>query len=69
VSSLSASVAKLEVLVSELLSALEACQFDCRQKCPVCAGWDVGPNGETIKVHASNCIVGHAIKKAKAFRG
>lgn len=49
----------------DLLAAVLATQFGFNHsRCPVCAGFNVGPNGETDKVHTKTCIVGLAIKKA-----
>lgn len=49
----------------DLLAAVLATQFGFNhRRCPVCAGFNVGPNGETDKVHTKDCIVGLAIKKA-----
>lgn len=49
----------------DLLAAVFATQFGFNyRRCPVCAGFNVGPNGETDKVHTKDCIVGLAIKKA-----
>lgn len=48
-------------LANQLAYALKAAQFDCRGKCPVCAGFNVGPNGETARVHNKTCVVGKAL--------
>jgi len=53
-------------LIPELLTALKAAQFGFAfQKCPVCAGWDVGPNGETPLKHRKDCILARAIARAE----
>lgn len=50
--------------VAELVKALEATQFGFNhRRCPVCAGWNVGPNGETDMVHTKDCIVGTALTR------
>lgn len=46
-----------------LKAALRATQFGfnlCR--CPVCTGWNMGPNGETDNVHTPECPVGIALQ-------
>ena len=42
--------------------ALELTQFGFNhRRCPVCAGFNVGPNGETDLVHTKKCPVGLAL--------
>lgn len=33
------------------------------QKCLICVGWNVGPNGETPKVHTKDCPLGKLLAK------
>ena len=52
----------------ELLAALKLVEFGNavnQHKCVACCGWNVGPNGETPRVHTTNCQVGIAIARAK----
>ena len=32
-------------------------------KCLICVGWDVGPNGETPRVHTKDCPLGKLLAK------
>lgn len=60
-----AKAKRLADAAPDLLEALLATQFGFNHsRCPVCAGFNVGPNGETDKVHTKTCIVGRAIAKA-----
>lgn len=36
-----------------------------RRRCSLCGGWNMGPNGETDRVHTRDCIVGVAIIKGE----
>jgi Lar family restriction alleviation protein len=58
-----AAHADLSGEVRELVEALKAAQWDCHGKCPVCAGFMVGPNGETRRAHTASCPVGSALAK------
>lgn len=50
----------------DLLEALELIQFGFKHtRCPMCAGWDMSPNGETDYKHTKECPVRRAIAKAK----
>jgi len=52
----------------ELLTALKSAQFGFGHgRCSVCAGWNMGPNGETDQVHTKKCPVGLAIQHAEEF--
>lgn len=54
--------------VSDLVEALEATQFGFNhRRCPVCAGWNVGPNGETDMAHTKDCIVGNALNRFRSL--
>lgn len=49
-----------------LLEVLKAVQFGFMLKrCPICAGWNMSPNGETDKVHTKYCPVAVAILEAE----
>jgi hypothetical protein len=51
-------------LEDDLYEALKATQFGFSlNRCPVCAGWMVGPYGETDRVHTKKCIVAKALKR------
>jgi hypothetical protein len=56
----------IKALVAErnaLRAALEATQFGFNHsRCPVCAGWNMGPHGETDRVHTPKCPVGIALQ-------
>lgn len=48
--------------IEALHAALEMTQFGHNHaRCPVCAGWNMSPAGETDKVHTKNCPVGRAL--------
>ena len=48
--------------IEQLREALRLTEFGFNHsRCPVCAGFNVGPNGETDKVHTANCPVGKAM--------
>jgi hypothetical protein len=47
--------------VAGLVEALREAQWDCHGKCPVCAGFMVGPYGETRHAHTPECPVGTAL--------
>lgn len=55
--------------VRELETALAAVEFDCREKCVACAGWNVGPNGETHRAHTKTCIVAKALRRRGGTEG
>jgi hypothetical protein len=45
----------------DVLAVLDSLQFGFNyRRCPLCAGWNVGPNGETDKVHTATCPVPQA---------
>lgn len=45
-----------------LVEALRAIEWRGHQgKCPLCAGWDMLPNGETPGRHTKDCLVGKAL--------
>lgn len=47
---------------AELISTLNSIEFGfIHRRCSVCAGWNVGPNGETDKVHTKECPVPKAL--------
>jgi len=55
--------------VEGLVKALEATQFGFNhRRCPVCAGWNVGPNGETDMAHTKDCIVGSALSRFRSLQ-
>jgi hypothetical protein len=57
---------RMTPLETELLRVLESIQFGfMHRRCPACAGWNMGPNGETDRVHTKDCPVGNVIAKAK----
>ena len=48
--------------VKVLEDALRMTEFGfLHRRCPVCAGFNVGPNGETDKVHTKTCPVAAAL--------
>lgn len=50
-----------------LVTALEAVEFRGHQgKCPMCAGWNMSPNGETPGKHTKDCLIREALAKASA---
>ncbi len=49
----------------DLLEMLKAIQFGWNGRCPVCAGWNCGSDGETDGVHTTACGVAAAIAKAE----
>lgn len=54
--------------VARLEAALRMTEFGFNhRRCPVCAGFNVGPNGETDKVHTKTCPVGQALGGAKLY--
>jgi hypothetical protein len=55
--------------VAGLVEALRAAQWDCHGKCPVCAGFMVGPNGETRHAHTPECPVGTALAQYATLAG
>jgi len=45
-----------------MVEALKAIEFRGHQgKCPLCAGWDMSPSGETPGKHTKDCLVGKAL--------
>jgi len=56
----------IKALIAErnaLREALKATQFGFNHcRCPVCAGFNMGPNGETDRVHTPSCPVGIALQ-------
>lgn len=47
----------------QLRAALKLTEFGFNHaRCPVCAGWNAGPYGETDKVHTKDCPVAIALK-------
>lgn len=45
-----------------LVRALEAIEWRGHQgKCPLCAGWDMSPSGETPGKHTKDCLIGLAL--------
>lgn len=58
-----APIRKLIAERDALKIALRVTQFGFNHcRCPVCAGWDVGPNGETDNVHTPECPVALALQ-------
>jgi hypothetical protein len=58
-------IAALRIRVEELKAVLRLVEFGnavTQHKCVACAGWDVGPNGETPRVHTKECPVRRALK-------
>ena len=48
----------------QLREALLATQWGFNHvRCPVCAGWNMSPHGETDHKHTSDCIVALALKE------
>lgn len=64
---LSADLARLIAAAPDLLAALKAVEFGAYgyRRCPACAGWSVGPNGETDHSHTTDCPVALALAKAE----
>jgi len=55
---------------AELVRALEAIEFRGHQgKCPLCAGWNMSPSGETPGKHTKDCLVGTALAKLPPAKG
>lgn len=53
---------KYEARIEALEGALKLTQFGFNlHRCPVCAGWNVGPNGETDNAHTKDCPVALAL--------
>ncbi len=50
----------------DLREALEKIQFGWNGRCPACAGWDMGPYGETDGVHTKECYVAAALAASPA---
>lgn len=51
---------------AQLIEALKMTQFGFNhRRCQVCAGWNVGPNGETDDVHTASCPVGAILAKCQ----
>ena len=58
---------RLRAEVVELVGALASVQFGFNyRRCPICTGWDVGPNGETDLVHTKDCPIGTVLAKHAA---
>lgn len=58
--------ARLIAAAPDLLEALKTTQFGFNhRRCNVCAGWNMGPNGETDMIHTKECPVRKAIAKAE----
>lgn len=55
--------------VAGLVEALREAQWDCHGKCPVCAGFMVGPCGETRHAHTPECPVGTALAQYATLAG
>ena len=64
-SPMEAKARELETLKAHaeaLAVALEAAQFGFNHnRCSICAGWNMGPNGETDHAHTRDCPVGIAL--------
>ena len=50
-----------------LPKVLRALEYGFRNRCPVCAGFGVGPNGETDRAHTADCPVPGAIRTVEAM--
>lgn len=59
--------APLVAAAPDLLAAIKAVEFGALggRRCAACAGWNVGPNGETDHAHTKDCPVALAIAKAE----
>lgn len=60
--------ARLIAAAPDLLAALKLVEFGnavTHHKCVACAGWNMGPNGETPRQHTHDCPVRIAIAKAE----
>ncbi len=54
---------KMKQQIALLREALQATQWGFNHcRCPVCAGWNVGPHGETDYAHTKDCIVAKALR-------
>lgn len=65
---LAQQVPDMKSTIKKLTAALKLVQFGnaCTQnKCVACAGWDMGPNGETPGKHTPTCPVGLALHGKK----
>ena len=47
----------------EILGILEFSGY--QRKCPLCAGWNMSPNGETPKVHMKSCELGRILNASR----
>ena len=57
-------VRRLDAENKRLRAALKLTEFGFNHsRCPVCAGFGVGPNGETDKVHTRECPVSLALSQ------
>lgn len=55
-------VADLMAKNAQLREALTAAQWGFNHvRCPLCAGWMMGPNGETDMKHTPDCIIVKAL--------
>lgn len=59
---------RLTDLEAELLAVVKRLEWGTGRRCPACAGWDVGPNGETDLAHTADCPVALVLAKAEAER-
>lgn len=64
---LDAEVKDLKAQLRAARVALRRVEFgnaSTQHKCVACAGWDMGPNGETPRRHTKECPVGKALKES-----
>lgn len=57
---------RAEAVNKGALDILESIEFKISNnwKCPVCAGWNVGPNGETQMKHTQDCALSAVLTNA-----
>lgn len=59
------TIERLRAEVERLKALLRRHEF-VNRKCPECAGWNVGPNGETIEAHTKGCAIAAALDSSPA---
>lgn len=58
-----ALIAKQDATIARMREALRLTEFGfMHRRCPVCAGFNVGADGETDQAHTANCPVAIALK-------
>ncbi len=66
IDTLNGEVTRLKEINKGLVGVVRALQFGFNHvRCPLCAGYDVGPYGETDKVHTEECSVARILSHAR----